>query len=167
MAMSITNGGRGGRRWKRARTRPMSEINVTPMVDVMLVLLIIFMVTAPLLTVGVKVELPKTDASLLNDPSKHLSVVIKSDGSIYLQKTPIELRALTARAIAISGANPNIKISVSGDRNIDYGRVMQVMGTLTRAGFRKLNFLTDPAGGIGTSRVKRLVKRPAKPKAKK
>ena len=160
MAMGIANGGRGGRRWKRARTRPMSEINVTPMVDAMLVLLVIFMVTAPLLTVGVPVDLPETQASLISDPSEPLSVSINAEGVIFLQDTPIELPVLAARLIAITGANPDIRIFLRGDRSIGYGRVMQVMSTINRAGFKKVALITQAPRG-DTRRRARRAKKPA------
>jgi biopolymer transport protein TolR len=163
MAMGIANGGRGGRRWKRTRTRPISEINVTPMVDVMLVLLIVFMVTAPLLTVGVPVDLPETQASLISDPVEPLSVSINAEGVIFLQDTPIELPVLAARLIAITGANPDIRIFLRGDRSIGYGRVMQVMSTINRAGFKKVALITQAPRGPAPNRAKR----PSRAKAKK
>lgn len=147
MAMSTANGTRGsggsGRRWKRVSTRPMSEINVTPFVDVMLVLLVIFMVTAPLLTVGVQVDLPEAQASLISDPDEPLAVSINAEGAIFLQDTPIELPVLAARLIAITGANPDIRIFVRGDQSIGYGRVMEVMSTINRAGFKKVALITQ------------------------
>ena len=158
--MATANGaggsGGGGRRWKRARTRPMSEINVTPFVDVMLVLLVIFMVTAPLLTVGVQVDLPETQASLISDPDEPLAVTINAEGAIFLQDTPIELPVLAARLIAITGANPDIRIFVRGDQTIDYGRVMQVMSTINRAGFKKVALITR-----APRRAARAAKKPA------
>lgn len=159
MAIGLANGGRSGRRWKRARTRPMSEINVTPMVDVMLVLLVIFMVTAPLLTVGVQVDLPEAQASLISDPEEPLSVSIDAEGKIFLQDTPIELPVLAARLIAITGANPDIRIFVRGDRSIDYGRVMQVMGTINRAGFKKVALITQAPRGRQARRAKKKAKK--------
>ena len=159
MAMGLANGGRGGRRRKRARTLPMSEINVTPMVDVMLVLLVIFMVTAPLLTVGVQVDLPEAQASLISDPEEPLSVSVDAEGKIFLQDTAIELSVLAARMIAITGANPDIRIFVRGDRSIDYGRVMQVMGTINRAGFKKVALITQAPRGRQTRRAKKKAKK--------
>ncbi len=144
MAMATNQVGRGGgRRRRREATRPMADINVTPMVDVMLVLLVIFMVTAPLLTVGVQIDLPKTKAGVISDPDEPLSVTIDADGQIFLQDSKIELSALTPRLIAVTGANPDIRIFVRGDKSIDYGRVMQVMGTINSAGFRKVALITE------------------------
>ena len=120
------------------RHRPMGEINVTPFVDVMLVLLIVFMVTAPLLTVGVEVDLPKTKAGAINADAAPLVVSIKSDGSLYLQETVIEPEALIPRLKAISNANPDVRIFVRGDRAVSYGEVLSVMGRIQSAGFEKV-----------------------------
>ena len=120
------------------RHRPMGEINVTPFVDVMLVLLIVFMVTAPLLTVGVEVDLPKTKAGAINADAAPLVVSIKSDGSLYLQETVVEPEVLIPRLKAISNANPDVRIFVRGDRAVSYGEVLSVMGRIQSAGFEKV-----------------------------
>ena len=120
------------------RHRPMGEINVTPFVDVMLVLLIVFMVTAPLLTVGVEVDLPKTKAGAINADAAPLVVSIKSDGSLYLQETVVEPEALIPRLKAISNANPDVRIFVRGDRAVSYGEVLSIMGRIQSAGFEKV-----------------------------
>ena len=120
------------------RHRPMGEINVTPFVDVMLVLLIVFMVTAPLLTVGVEVDLPKTKASAINADAAPLVVSIKSDGSLYLQETAVEAEVLIPRLKAISNANPDVRIFVRGDKAVTYGEVLGVMGRIQSAGFEKV-----------------------------
>ena len=120
------------------RHRPMGEINVTPFVDVMLVLLIVFMVTAPLLTVGVEVDLPKTKAGAINADAAPLVVSIKSDGSLYLQETVVESEALIPRLKAISDANPDVRIFVRGDKAVSYGEVLSVMGRIQSAGFEKV-----------------------------
>ena len=120
------------------RHRPMGEINVTPFVDVMLVLLIVFMVTAPLLTVGVEVDLPKTKAGAINADAAPLVVSIKSDGSLYLQETVVEPDALIPRLKAISDANPDVRIFVRGDQAVTYGEVLSVMGRIQSAGFEKV-----------------------------
>jgi biopolymer transport protein TolR len=125
------------------RRRPMAEINVTPFVDVMLVLLIVFMVTAPLLTVGVPVDLPKTKAQPLGQDREPLSVSVRKDGNIYLQNTPIEEGALVARLEAISKNGYDQRIFVRGDKSVDYGRVMEVMGLLNAAGFTHIGLVTD------------------------
>jgi len=143
MVKVLNKGTRSGRRGRRERRLPMSDINVTPFVDVMLVLLVIFMVTAPLLTVGVPVDLPKAQASLIEEPDEPLSVSIDFEGRVYVQDSEIALRKLTARLIAVTGANPDIRIFVRGDKTIDYGRVMQVMGTINAAGFKRVALITE------------------------
>ena len=120
------------------RHRPMGEINVTPFVDVMLVLLIVFMVTAPLLTVGVEVDLPKTKAGAINADAAPLVVSIKADGSLYLQEAAVDAAVLIPRLKAISNANPYVRIFVRGDRAVTYGDVLGVMGRIQAAGFEKV-----------------------------
>ena len=143
MVTAPNKGARSGRRGRRERQQPMSDINVTPFVDVMLVLLVVFMVTAPLLTVGVPVDLPKAQASLIQEPDEPLSVSIDFEGRVYVQDSEIALRKLTARLIAVTGANPDIRIFVRGDKTIDYGRVMQVIGTINAAGFKRVALITE------------------------
>lgn len=146
MAVSVERSDRAGRRnnlGRRERTRPIADINVTPMVDVMLVLLVVFMVTAPLLTVGVQVDLPKTKAGLIRDQVEPLAVTIRASGQIFLQDKEVELTALAPRLIAITGANPDIRIFVRGDKSIKYGRIMQVMGRLNIAGFKKVALIAE------------------------
>ncbi len=128
---------------KRQRRQPVSEINVTPMVDVMLVLLVIFMVTAPMLTVGVTVDLPKTKSSAIPGDDEPLAVSINAEGQIFLQETMLDLDGLVPRLLAITGNNPDVRIFVRGDKSIDYGRVMEVMGTVNSAGFRKVALITE------------------------
>lgn len=143
MAVSLGQGSRSGRTSRRHRHAPISEINVTPMVDVMLVLLVIFMITAPLLTIGVQVDLPKTTASVIQDPVEPLAVSVDAAGKIWLQDREIALEALAPRLIAVTGANPDIRIFVRGDKTIDYGRVMTVMGTINAAGFKKVALIAE------------------------
>jgi biopolymer transport protein TolR len=135
--------GMTGRRGRRGRRRAMAEINVTPFVDVMLVLLIVFMVTAPLLTVGVPVDLPKTRAPALGQDKEPLSVTISKDGKIYLQKEVVAEDALVAKLTAISQNGYDQRIFVRGDKSVDYGRVMEVMGLLSQAGFTHIGLVTD------------------------
>ena len=142
MAGALQGRAKGGR---RARRRAMSEINVTPFVDVMLVLLIVFMVTAPLLTVGVPVDLPKTRAQTLGQDREPLSVTVKRDGRIFLQNTPIEEPELVAKLTAIAANGYDQRIFVRGDKAVDYGRVMEVMGLLSAAGFTHIGLVTDVA----------------------
>ncbi|MBL4691560.1 MAG: protein TolR [Rhodospirillales bacterium] len=142
MVVHLSRGnGRAGRHSKRAK--PMSEINVTPMVDVMLVLLIIFMVTAPLLTVGVQVDLPKTKASIIRGEDEPLAITVNAEGQVYLQETKIDLEGLLPRLNAITGNNPDVRIFVRGDASVNYGRVMEVMGTINSAGYRKVALVTE------------------------
>ena len=134
-------GGRASRR--RVHYQPMSEINVTPFVDVMLVLLIVFMVTAPLLTVGVPIDLPKTKAQSISDSVEPLVVSINGKGEIYIQDTTVELKNLIARLSAITENKADTRIYVRGDRTIDYGRVMEVMGRINNAGFTRVALITE------------------------
>ena len=142
MSMGVQVEERGGKRGRRGRARPVSEINVTPMVDVMLVLLVIFMITAPLLTVGVPVDLPQTQANAIRDPEEPMTVSINAQGTVYLQDAEIELAALVPRLRAIAGTNPDLRIFVRGDKTVDYGRVMEVMGTINAGGFNKVALIT-------------------------
>ena len=129
----------------RRRVRPMADINVTPFVDVMLVLLIVFMVTAPLLTVGVPVDLPKTKAQPLSQDREPLTVTLKRDGRIYLQNTPVSEDDLVPRLTAISANGYDQRIFVRGDKAVDYGRVMEVMALISAAGFTHIGLVTDVA----------------------
>ncbi|MBT7943259.1 MAG: protein TolR [Alphaproteobacteria bacterium] len=142
MVAHLSRGNGRSRRHGR-RAQPMSDINVTPMVDVMLVLLIIFMVTAPLLTVGVQVDLPKTSASIIKGQDEPLAITVNAEGQVYLQETEIELAGLLPRLNAITGNNPDVRIFVRGDAAVDYGRVMEVMGTINAAGYRKVALVTQ------------------------
>ena len=149
--MGASSGGAGGytRRSSRRRNnfKAMSDINVTPLVDVMLVLLIIFMVAAPLMTVGVPVELPDTKAKALNSSNEPLTVSVNAEGKVYLQEQEIALEDLAAKLQAIGKAGVEEQIFVRADQAVNYGFVMQVMGELNNAGFKKLAFLTgsEPA----------------------
>jgi biopolymer transport protein TolR len=133
--------GRNGRK----RARPMAEINVTPFVDVMLVLLIVFMVTAPLLTVGVPVDLPKTRAQPLGQDREPLSVTVKRDGRIFVQNTLVSDDDLVPRLTAIAANGYDQRIFVRGDKSVDYGRVMEVMAMISAAGFTHIGLVTDVA----------------------
>ncbi len=125
------------------RRRPMSEINVTPFVDVMLVLLIVFMVTAPLLTVGVPVDLPQTRAKSLGEDREPLAVTLDQNGQIFLQNTPVIFEELVPKLVAISSNGYNQRIFVRGDKSVGYGKVMEVMGLLNAAGFTRIGLVTD------------------------
>ena len=137
---------RGSARGRR-RNAPMAEINVTPFVDVMLVLLIIFMVAAPLLTVGVPLELPRTAAqSVPTEPEEPLVVSIPAEGAISLMDTAIEPDELVARLRAVLGERQSARIFLRADGNVPYARVVQVMGALNAAGFTDLVLVTDTGG---------------------
>jgi len=127
----------------RTRYRPMSEINVTPMVDVMLVLLVIFMVAAPLLTVGVPVDLPQTQAPAINEPKEPLVITLNAQGKLFLQNGEVADDELVPRLQAITKTNPNADIYVRGDQANIYGRVMQIIGMVSAAGFSKVSLITE------------------------
>jgi biopolymer transport protein TolR len=140
MLAPTSGGGRRGR--LRRRHQPMAEINVTPFVDVMLVLLIIFMVAAPLLTVGVPIDLPETRATALESDTEPLTVSIGSDGRIFLQESEVSAEQLVATLQAIAAGGLNERIFVRGDRDADYGTVMRVMGRLNAAGYKRIGLVT-------------------------
>jgi biopolymer transport protein TolR len=124
-----------------------SEINVTPMVDVMLVLLIIFMVSAPLLTVGVPIDLPQTQAPSLNEEKEPLTITVNNNGEIFLQETKVAIDDIVPRLNAITKQGYEERIYVRGDRNVNYGQVMKVMGTISAAGFRRVALVTEVEQG--------------------
>lgn len=134
---------KSGGRSSFQKARPMSDINVTPLVDVMLVLLIIFMVTAPLLTVGVPVDLPKTKAAALTEKNEPLTLSMDKDGKIFLQETEIPFEELIPKINAIMEAKPDTRIFIRGDQSISYGQIMQLMGTLNAAGYSKVALLAE------------------------
>ena len=140
--------GRGkGRRRRHTRAAPMSEINVTPFVDVMLVLLIVFMVAAPLLTVGVPVELPETAAEPLPLPEEDpLTITLQADGGVAIQETQVELGELIPRLTAIAEERTDRQLFLRADQGIAYGQVMQVMGALNKAGFTRIGLVTEDGG---------------------
>lgn len=143
MGASLQDTSRFSRSGSRFRRSPMAEINVTPFVDVMLVLLIIFMVTAPLLTVGVPVDLPKTKAAVLNKTDEPMVISVNSKGEIFVQKSKVSKEKFIPRLIAVTDANPEIRIFVRGDKSIEYGRVMEIMGAVSAAGFKKVSLLAQ------------------------
>ncbi|ETR78401.1 biopolymer transporter ExbD [Afipia sp. P52-10] len=150
MGMSAAGAsGGGGRRRGRRRAAVMAEINVTPMVDVMLVLLIIFMVAAPLLTVGVPIDLPQTQAKTLDIDKEPLTLSVKVDGKVFLNETEIQIDDLVAKLKAITEARGGMdeRIFVRGDRSANYGEVMKVMGRLSAAGFKRVALVTEVEQG--------------------
>ncbi len=151
MAASLGSGGKNTRRQRRAR---FTDINVTPMVDVMLVLLIIFMVAAPMLTAGVQVDLPKAKASPLQGQDEPLVVSVQSSGKIFIQKTPVSVEQLGHKLQAIAGEKKDTRIFVRGDRSVDYGRIMRVVGEINSAGFGKVALITDTSQGSSSHKEK-------------
>lgn len=140
-------GGGSGRRRKRRRARPMAEINVTPFVDVMLVLLIIFMVAAPLMTVGVPVELPKTAAgALASDAEEPLTISLTADGRIMIQTTETPEQELVTKLQAIASERASNRVFLRADGAIAYERVVQIMGALNAGGFNNIGLVTDTGG---------------------
>jgi biopolymer transport protein TolR len=157
MAGGLMGGNKGG------RYRPMSEINVTPMVDVMLVLLIIFMVTAPLLTSAVNVDLPKAAAGPSPQDDKPLTISVNAAGDIFLQEEKIDIGDLVAKLKAISEGNADKKILVRGDKGNSYGRMLEVMGVITQGGFTKMALLSDPSGSPAAAPTAPRAAAPARP----
>jgi biopolymer transport protein TolR len=148
MGVGLNTGSRpgGGRRSRARRHAPMHEINVTPFVDVMLVLLIIFMVSAPLLTVGVPLELPETRGQQLQSNREPLTISVQRDGKVYLQDTQVELADIAGKLKAIAKGGYDEPIFVRGDKGIDYGTVMRVMGRIKQGGFTKVSLVTESEG---------------------
>jgi biopolymer transport protein TolR len=141
--MQMQGGGTGRRTGFSKRHKQMSEINVTPFVDVMLVLLVVFMVTAPLLTVGVPIDLPNSQANNLPENNTPLSITIDSEGRLYLQDEEVDLNQLVARITVIFENRKEDRIYVHGDESVSYGKVMQVMGLLNGNGFSRVALVTD------------------------
>lgn len=152
MAAQLSGKATGGR--GRRRYRQMSEINVTPFVDVMLVLLIVFMVAAPLLNVAVPVDLPQTKASPVQakEDEKPLVISIDQAGKIYVQETEVQIENLVALLHSIKQQNPNPPLFVRGDQGVNYGRVMEVMGALNSAGFTKVSLVAQLPHAKGPGR---------------
>ena len=149
MGMSLGGGAGGGRRRGYRRANVMAEINVTPMVDVMLVLLIIFMVSAPLLTVGVPLDLRQTAAKSLDQDKEPLTVSVQLTGKVFLNNTEIPMTELVPKLQAITQARGGMdeRIFVRGDTKVDYGTVMRVMGRLSAAGFKRVALVTEVEQG--------------------
>ena len=150
-AFSAASG--GGRRRRRSRRSALSEINVTPLVDVMLVLLIVFMISAPLLTAGVPVELPKTEAGAMQDQSEPITVSIRQDGAIFVQEEAVAFEGLSPRLKAMSNGDGKKPIYVRADGRAAYAAVAQVMASLSTSGFSSINLITDTGGPSSGGRV--------------
>ena len=143
MAMSLASGKGTRRRRGRGGRRPMAEINVTPFVDVMLVLLIIFMVTAPLLTAGVPIQLPDSRADALPQEQQQVAISIDSDGYVYIDDNQVPVGELPEALESISQTGDGPDVTLRADRALDYGRVMAVMGELNRAGLNRISLVTN------------------------
>jgi biopolymer transport protein TolR len=149
MALTMSNARGSGR--SGSRYRPMADINVTPLVDVMLVLLVVFMVTAPLLTVGVPVDLPQTAAPPINEPKEPTVITVNKEGEIYIQDTSIPMDGLVVKLQAVTNNNPDAVLYVRGDKDINYGKVLEVMSLISNAGFHKVSLVAEaPKGGPTT-----------------
>ena len=146
MATSLNTGSQGGGRGRRGRYRPLAEINVTPLVDVMLVLLIIFMISAPLLTAGIPLQLPKTEAAAMQDQSQPLSVSIRQDGSVFLGERQVAFSSLSTELRDSAGADSKKPVYVRADGRASYAVVAQVMAALSTSGFTSINLITDTGG---------------------
>jgi biopolymer transport protein TolR len=146
---------RNGSGSRRGSYKPLSEINVTPFVDVMLVLLIVFMITAPLLTVGVPVDLPKTKARSIAEAEEPLVISVNAEGVVFIQDTEVKIENLVPRLKAITENKADTRIYLRGDRNVDYGRVMEVMGTVNLAGFTRVAMITELPKGLNRKKRKK------------
>src|SRR3989338_8494088 len=146
MGMNIQSGGGGG--WRggyRKSYRPMSEINVTPFIDVMLVLLIVFMVTAPLLSAGIPVDLPKTEAASVSEKDdKPLEVAVNKKGDIYIGETKVTAAELLVKLAAITGDDKERRVFIKADQGLAYGKVMEILGSINKAGYKKVALITEP-----------------------
>lgn len=146
--MSLNAAGGGGRRRsRRGRKAPMSEINVTPMVDVMLVLLIIFMVSAPLLTVGVPIELPQSQGKQLESNHEPLTISLSSNGDVFIGETKVTIDEVAEKLKAIAKNGVEEQIFVRGDKGTNYGAIMRVMGRISAGGFKKVSLVTEVEDG--------------------
>jgi biopolymer transport protein TolR len=146
-SIKIQQNGGGGRRRRRGRRAPMSEINVTPFVDVMLVLLIIFMVAAPMMTVGVPIELPQSQGKQLESSKEPLTISVAANGETFIGETKVTLAEIADKLKAIAKNGVDEQIYVRGDKGIDYGTVMKVMGRISAGGFKKVSLVTEVEDG--------------------
>ena len=153
MAVTLGGSGRNGSGRRGQRYRPLAEINVTPLVDVMLVLLIIFMVTAPLMSTAVNVDLPKVATTPVAQDSEPLTISVDATGQVYLQDQKVDLPDLVAKLQAISQGDKDRRIFVRGDKANQYGRIIEVMGTIVQGGFTKAALLSEPPAGMPDATV--------------
>ncbi|MES2946846.1 MAG: biopolymer transporter ExbD [Pseudomonadota bacterium] len=138
-----------GRLERTTGSQPMSEINVTPLVDVMLVLVVIFIITAPLLASSIKLDLPKTDAAKPADAPKFVTVVVDKAGQVFLNDKPVALEALRTSLLQNAARNPDTEVQLRADETVPYGRVVEVMGVAQKAGLNRIGFVADAPGKPG------------------
>jgi len=145
MAIALKGGGGGGRSRRRSRKRssPITDLNMTPFIDVVLVLLIIFMVAAPLLTVGVPIELPKSAAKPLQEETKPITISVNVNGEVFIQEQPVSLDELVTKLAAIAKGGTEERVFIRGDKTANYGLMMQVMGRISGAGYKKIGLVTE------------------------
>ena len=151
MSVGAKNSGGGRRRRGGGKKAPMSEINVTPMVDVMLVLLIIFMVAAPLMTVGVPIDLPQTAAKPMEGQTDPINISVDASGKVFIQDSEITLDELVPKLMAVAKNGVEERIYVRGDKTADYGTVMRVMSRISAAGFKKIGLITQEETGAAAA----------------
>lgn len=152
--MGAKLGGGSSNNRRRVRAQNFSEINITPMVDVMLVLLVIFMVAAPMMTTGVTVDLPNSNAPAIAGQDEPLSVSIAKDGKIYIQKATVELKELQTKLKAVTNEKKDTRVFVRGDKTVDYGRIMQVVGEINAAGYGKVALVTETGNSASPEKEK-------------
>jgi len=139
-----SSSGSGGRATGAGGQRPLSDINVTPLVDVMLVLLVIFIITAPLLASSIRLDLPQTDAGRPNDEPRFVSLVVDAKGIVYLDDVPVDDAQLAARLTQAAAANRDTEVQLRADQTVPYGKVVQLMGIANKAGLSRIGFVTEP-----------------------
>ena len=135
-----------GRLERTRGAQPMSDINMTPLIDVMLVLLVIFMITAPLMTSSLKLDLPKADGAQPNDTPQFISVALDPQGTLYFGEEALEPAAFAARVTEAARKNPKTEVQLRADKGVPYGRVAEVIGVVQKAGLNRIGFVTEPAG---------------------
>ncbi len=141
-----------GRLERRQPAQPMSDINVTPLVDVMLVLVVIFIITAPLLASSIRLDLPRADAATPNEAPAFVTVVLDASGGLFLDDRPLEAPELAERLAQAARRNPETEVQLRADRSIPYGRVVEVMGAAQKAGLNRIGFVAEPAPAAGPAR---------------
>jgi biopolymer transport protein TolR len=141
-----------GRLQRSAGSTPMSDINMTPLIDVMLVLLVIFMITAPLMTSSLKLDLPKTDAAQPNDAPQFISVALNPQGQLFFGEDVVDATAFAARVADAARKNPRTEVQLRADKGVPYGRVAEVIGVVQKAGLSRIGFVTEPTGATGNGK---------------